>query len=121
MKKIITLSAIVATALIAAPLAINAQDAASTNSPSATTPAPAKKHGLSVRGKVTAVDTTAQTITVKDLTLNVTSTTKIVKDGSPATLDDIKVDDAVRIAYKKDSAGKLDATYIRDGVKKKTE
>ncbi len=120
MKKIIALSAITATILIAAP-AINAQDAATTNSPSATTPAPAKKHGLSVHGKVTAVDATAMTITVKDLTFNVTSTTKIVKDGNPATLDDIKVDDAVRIAYKKDTAGKLNATYIRDGVKKQTQ
>jgi hypothetical protein len=121
MKKIIALSAIVATTLIAAPLSINAQDAASTNSPAATTPAPAKKHGPSVHGKVTAVDATAMTITVKGLTLNVTSSTKIVKDGNPATLDDIKVDDAVRIAYKKDSTGKLNATYIRDGVKKKSE
>ena len=104
MKKIITLSAIVATALIAAPLAINAQDAATTNSPSVTTPTPAKKHGLSVHGKVTAVDATAQTITVKDLTLNVTSTTKIVKDGSPATLDDIKVDDAVSKQHTEETA-----------------
>jgi hypothetical protein len=120
MKKSIALYTIVAAALIASPAVIRAQDTATNNSPAAT--APAKKKGiLAAHGKVTAVDAAAMTITVKEQTFNVTSATKITKDGLATTLADIKVDDAVRITYKKDGSGKLNATVIRVGEKKKTE
>jgi len=117
MKNNIALYAIVAAALIVAPASLRAQDAATTNSPAATTPAP-KKHGLPFRGKVAAVDTTAMTVTVGTKTFNVTSETKITKDGEPATLSDITVGETIRGSYKKDAEGKLNATVIRIGEKK---
>jgi hypothetical protein len=103
--------------LIAVPATINAQDAAATNSPSATMPA--KKHGATFKGKVSAVDATAMTVTVASKTYNITSETKITKDGKPATLADVVVDDTVGGTYKTDASGKLNALTLRDGVKKK--
>ena len=116
MKKQIALLALAATALIAAPATIYAQDAAATTP--AATPAP-KKHGAGVHGAVVAVDATAQTVTVGTKTYNVTSDTKITKAGQPATLSDITVGETVSIGYKKDEAGKLNATTIHVGAKKK--
>jgi preprotein translocase subunit YajC len=120
MKKYIALSVLAAATLIVAPTTLRAQDATSTNAPAAT--AHAKKHGAGVHGKVTAVDATASTLTIKDKTYNVTSTTKIIKDEKPAALADIQVGDAVRLTFKKDAAtGQLNATVIHVGEKKKAE
>ena len=111
----IALFSIVAAALVAVPTVSRAQDAAA---PAAAAPAAKKHGGLPFHGKVTAVDTTASTITIKDLTINVTSDTKITKDGQPVTLADITVGAAVGGSYKKDDAGKLTATVIHVGAKK---
>jgi hypothetical protein len=116
MKKQIALFSIVMAALVAVPAISRAQD--TTNQPAATTPAP-KKQGLPFHGKVSAVDTTANTLTVGALTINVTSDTKITKDGQPATLADITVGANASGSYKKDAAGKLNATVIHIGAKKK--
>jgi Cu/Ag efflux protein CusF len=114
MKKHIALYAIVAAALMAAPAIISAQ----TNSAATTATAPAKKKkNQTASGKVTAVDTNAMTLAAKDLTFNITSTTKILKDEKPATLAEIKVGDKVKITYKKDDAGKLNAATIHDSEK----
>ena len=117
MKKHIALYAIAAAALIAVP-ALRAQDAASTNAPAATTPAP-KKHGVPFHGKVTAVDTAAMTVTIGSKTYNLTSETKILKEGKPATISDITVGETLRGSYKK-VADKLNVTVIHIGEKKKT-
>jgi hypothetical protein len=110
----ITAFGLVAAALTLTPTISRAQDA-STNAPAQAAP---KKHGvLLFHGKVTAVDTGAETLTVGKLTINITSTTKISKDNQAITLSDIAVGDTVRGAYKKDAAGNLNATTIRDGVK----
>jgi hypothetical protein len=97
---------------------MQAQDAAK---PDAGAPAAATegKQGHMLRGKVTAVDTTANTITVKDQVVNVTSETKILKEKTPATLADIKVGDVVGISYKKSSDGKVNAATIHIGGGKK--
>jgi hypothetical protein len=48
-----------------------------------------KKSGVTpFHGKLKAVDTTAKTITVGELTIQITSDTKISKAGKPATLED---------------------------------
>jgi hypothetical protein len=121
MKKNLALYALVAAALIAVPTIIRAQTPASTNAPTATAPA-AKKHGVPFKGKVAAVDTTATTVTIGTKTYNVTSDTKILKDGKPATLADITVGETISGYAKKDDAGKLNATSISIGKKvKKTE
>ena len=114
MRKHIALYAIVAAALMAAPAIVSAQ----TNPASATAAAAAKKKkNQTASGNVTVVDTNAMTLTAKDLAFNITSTTKILKDETPATLAEIKVGDKVKITYKKDDAGKLDAATINDSEK----
>jgi hypothetical protein len=118
MKKHIALFALVAAALVAAP-SIHAQDTKPTKPEAGqdASHATKKKGGLPFHGKVAAVDTTAMTITVGQLTINVTSDTKISKDGKPATLSDVTVGEKVNGSYKKDDAGKLNATTIRIGDK----
>ena len=116
MKKNIALFALAAAALMAAPAITCAQEAAGTNAPAAA--APTHKHGLPFKGKITAVDATAMTITIGEHTYNITSKTKISKDGNPATLADFAVGDSVAGAYKK-NGDKLDALSLHSGAKKK--
>jgi hypothetical protein len=113
--KITTLS-LFAVAILAAPALSLAQDT-STNAPAAS--APKHKHGAPFHGAVTALDANAMTLTVGKLTVQVTSETKITKDGKPATLADGVVGEPVSGYYKKDADGKLSATTIHFGGKKK--
>ncbi len=120
-KQIVKLTlSLFATAIIAAPVLSRAQDN-STNPPSApgqTEPVKPKKHeGNVFRGSVSAVDTKAMTLTVGKRTFEVTSETKITKNGQPAILSDIAVGDKIGGAYKKTDDGKLAATTINDGKK----
>jgi hypothetical protein len=113
----ITLLGLLAAALIALP-ALSRADG--TNPPAAsdqTSPAKPKKHNPPFNGKVGAVDTSADTLTVGTLTLHVSATTKITKDGKPATLADGVVGEPVSGAYKKSADGKLNATVIHFGAK----
>ncbi|MGD0251367.1 MAG: DUF5666 domain-containing protein [Verrucomicrobiota bacterium] len=109
-----------ATAIIAAPMLSRAQDNG-TNPPAApgqTEPAKPKKHeGFVFRGTVGAMNINAMTLTVGKRTFEVTSETKITKNGEPAILSDIAVGDKVGGAYKKTDDGKLAATTINDGKK----
>lgn len=68
------------------------------------------------KGKITATDKTAQTITVGKQTYNVTSTTRFVKDGKPATCDDAKIGEEVGGVAKKDG-DKLNLVTLRIGPK----
>ena len=128
MKKQITklaLFSLIAAALVAVPAASRAEDkpAATPATPAAPAApaAPAKKHGaLPFHGKIAAVDATASTITVGSLTLNITSETKITKDGKPATLTDFAVGDKVGGSYKKDG-DKLNATVLHPAKGDKAE
>jgi hypothetical protein len=65
------------------------------------------------------VDTSAMSITVGEMTIGVTSETKIMKNGQPAMLSDLTVGDMAGGYYKKDDAGKMTATTIRIGRAKK--
>jgi len=121
----ITACTLFAAAIVAAPSLSLAQDDA-TNAPAVTpdqtTPAPAKKHkGLVFKGTVGAIDTNAMTLTVETRTFVITSDTKIMKNGQPATLSDGVVGQPVSGAYKTGDDGKLDATTVRFGAKKKKE
>ena len=109
----ITLLGLLTSALVAVPSVTRAAD--STNAPAMA--APAKKAGTAFHGKIAAVDTAAMTITVGELTISATSATKITKDGKPATLSDLTVGETVAGSYKKDDAGKLNATGIHAGDK----
>ena len=120
-KKIVKLTlSLFATAIIAAPMLSRAQDngANPPATPGQTEPAKPKKHESNVfRGPVSAVDTKAMTLTVGKRTFEVTSETKITRDGKPAILSDIAVGDKVGGAYKKTADGKLAATTINVGKK----
>jgi len=120
-KQIIKLTlSLFATAIVAAPLLARAQDNP-TNAPSkpahAESAKPKKHEGLVFRGPVSAVDAKAMTVTVGKRTFEITSETKITKNGQPATLSDIAMGDEIGGAYKKSADGKLTATTIHD-VKK---
>ena len=77
-----------------------------------------KKDGaLPFTGKITAVDAAAKTVTLsgeKARVLNVTSETRITKDGQPATFADAKVGEEVAGAYR-EMDGKLNAVSLRVG------
>lgn len=117
----ITAFGLVAAALALVPSISRSQDASSTTNAPAQTP-PKKHHGaIPFHGKVVAVDTSAETLTVGKLILNITSTTKIsnATNGEPAILSDIVVGENVGGSYKKDAAGQLNAQTIHIGIKAK--
>jgi hypothetical protein len=130
----ITILNLFAAAIIAVPATGRAQDAMSTNTPAAaldqadqgsvqTTNAPVKKHKrhdrLVFNGKLSAIDTNAMTLTVGKRTFEISSETRITKDGQPATLSDGVAGEKVSGAYTQDADGKLTATSIHFGEKKK--
>jgi len=112
----LTLATILAAVVVGVPFGVSAQTA-STNTP----PPPMKHHASNYRGTLSAVDKAAKTITVETKstkhTLQVTSETKIMKSGKPATLDDGVVGDPVSGSYTKDADGKLTAKSIYFGGK----
>jgi Cu/Ag efflux protein CusF len=112
----IALLGLVTAAFVALPTLSRAEDKPAVAAPEQTAPAP-KKNGLPFKGKVVSVDATASTLTVASLTLNVSDATKISKDGKKAKLTDLKEGETVSGYYKKDDAGKLNATTIRVGQK----
>lgn len=111
----ITLYGLVAAALAFTPSFGFAQDA-TTNAP-AQSVAPKKHKYTPFHGKVSAVDPTAQTLTVGTLTIAVTSTTKIsnAATGEAATFEDITVGEFVSGAYKKTADGTLKASTVHIG------
>ena len=114
--KITTLS-LLAAAVIAVPALLCAADV-STNTPGSSGQTVRPKpgiHGIPFHGKVAAVDANAMTLTVGNLTLQVSSDTKIFKDGKPAKLSDGVVGEQVRGAYKKGEDGKLNAVSVYFG------
>jgi len=117
MKKNIVLFALAVAALMAVPTITRAQGATTNSAPDASAPVK-KHHGAAIHGKVTAVDAKAMTVTVGTDTYNVTSDTKITKDGQPATFADITAGTAIHGAYKKDG-DKMNATMIGIGKGKK--
>ena len=78
--------------------------------------------GVPGHGKLTAVDANAKTITIggkdKYRSFNVTSQTRIVKDGKASTLADAKAGDEVGIYYaSEEKDGKHDLISLRIGPK----
>ena len=113
----ITSFGLVAIALTLAPAITRAQDATNAPAPAQSTP---KKHGgLPFHGKVSAVDTAKETLTVGKLTLSITSLTKITNatNGAPAILDDISVGENISGSYLTDDSGQLNAKTIHIGSK----
>lgn len=126
----ITAASLFAAFVVAAPALSRAQDATTTPAPAAAPAAPAaapdpatpppakpKKQKLVFSGTVSAIDTNAMTLTVETNTYAITSTTKITKDGKPATLGEGVVGEPVSGATKPGTDGKLNATTIHFGAK----
>jgi hypothetical protein len=120
----ITALGLFAAAVVATPAIAFGQDA--TNAPATSDQAaPVKKNkksgALAFNGKVSAVDTNAMTFTVGKHTFDVTSETKITKEGQPATLADATVGETASGTYKKGADGKLTAATVSYSTKATTK
>ena len=119
MKKIIPKLAVIgllAATIAVAPTQMSAQE--KKEAPAAEKKhAPKRERGLPFHGKVTALDKTAKTVTVGKRVFHITSATRIVKNGKPATLNDGAVGDEVGGSYTKSDDGKLTAKMLRFGPK----
>jgi hypothetical protein len=80
-----------------------------------------KKGGTPFRGKLAAADKAAKTITVGERTFQITSDTRIMKAGKPATLDDAVVGEDVGGSYDKGEGDKLVAKMVRFGPRPEGE
>lgn len=104
---------LIAAAMTVAPISASAAD---TNKPAMK---PAKENAaapkvktIPFRGPLAAVDKVKMTITVGTRTFDITSETKITRDGKPAIIGDAVVGDTVGGAYKSVENGKLTATTV---------
>jgi len=112
----ITLMTLLAAAVLGVPTGVSAQ----TNAPEG--PKITKSKPLPFAGKLGAVDKVAKTFTLDEKTkpgrtFEVTSETRIMKNGKPATLDDGMTGERVRGSYTKSADGKLEAHTISFGAK----
>ena len=108
MKKLILALAIAAFA-VAGTLPLAAADA----KPAA---APAGR-ALVFNGKIDSVDKQAKTVKIGERVFHVTSTTRIIKDSKPATLEDAKAGDEVAGQYRESDDKMLNLVSIRLGPK----
>ncbi|MBI5799320.1 MAG: hypothetical protein HZA92_01160 [Verrucomicrobia bacterium] len=115
------LVATVATAiLIASPATVSAQDKEKAKEKGKEKAAEkAKKDGVTpFNGKAAAVDKAAKTVKLsgeKARVIQITGTTRIVKGGNPATLDDLKEGEDVSGGFKTSADGKMEATVLNIG------
>lgn len=121
MIKQIALFTLIATALMATPAIMRAQDQPSQIPVAAQKSAPAaKKHRhLPFHGKIAKVDMTAKTVTVGHTVLHVSSQTRITQNGKPATASDLAVGEKISGSYVKDEDGTHNALLIHIHVKSK--
>ncbi len=112
----ITLMTVIAAAVLGMAMGVSAQ----TNAPAA--PTISKSKPLPFIGRLGSVDKVAMTFTLDEKTkpgrtFEVTSETRIMKEGKPATLADGVVGYPVRGSYTKTSDGKLEAHTVSFGAK----
>ena len=79
--------------------------------------APKGSRAIPFRGTLTGVDKVSKTIKVGERTFQITSTTKLYKDGKPATFDQATVGEPITGSYKKLKDGKLQANSVYFGGK----
>ena len=115
----LTAVGLLAAALVAVPATSRAADRTNAPAASGQTTKHKRTSGLiPFRGTVAGVDTNAMTLAIGKRTFDITSQTRIFKNGEPAILSDLVVGDKVGGAYKKGENGKLEARTIRVGEKK---
>jgi hypothetical protein len=113
---------VLAAAIAGLPVQLLAQ---STNKPAATKKSATvqkdstakKKSAHPFHGNLAAVDKAAKTIKLGQSVYQITSETKITKDGKPATLDDGVIGQPVSGYVKPTDDGKMAATTVRFGAK----
>lgn len=111
MKKVLSICLIALFTAVSVPLVVAADK-----------PVPAEKaekkgpKTLPFRGKIAAVDATAKVITVGERKFHVTTTTKFMKAGKPATFADATVGEEVGGAYYEEDS-KLQLASLRIGPK----
>ena len=119
MKKLLALAVLTALMTWASPGA-PAAEGAKDKSPQASK-SENKPKQMPFRGKISAVDKTAKTITLegkeKGRTFQITSATKITKDGKPSVLDEVTVGESVGGLAKGDAAGKWEILTLNVGAK----
>jgi hypothetical protein len=111
----ITLAAILAAVVLGLPLSASAQDMKPKKNETASKPS-AKTTPFN--GKLEAIDKTAKTVTLAGKTketFSITSETKIMKDGKPATFDDATPGETIHGSYKKTEDGKMVAVTLNFG------
>jgi hypothetical protein len=116
-----TLVVIMAALMMTAPARSLAEDPATTNSPTtpstpATPVAPSKSKAIPFHGKLASADKVAKTILLEGPTqrvIEITSQTRIMKNGKPAILEDATAGDNVSGSYVKTPEGKLSAKTVR--------
>jgi hypothetical protein len=118
----LTLATILAAVVLGEPMAALAQtNTTAPGTPAA--PAAKKPKAIPFNGKLGAVDQVNKTITLDQKTkrtFQITSETKLMKDGKPATFADAVVGEDVAGRYYTNSAdGTLIATTVRFGAKPK--
>ncbi len=126
----IALLGLVAGAVAALPARSLAQ--ASTNKPppvkKEATKGARKQGSTRLIGAVTEVDKNAKTLIVGNLKIEITSETKLTKNGKPAILDDVAKGDGVQGSYRKEGDRNIGLTIsigptgagVRDGKKGET-
>lgn len=110
-----SLLSLLAMAVAGIPIALQAQES-TTNTPAAK---PVARPHLPYRGKLKAVDNVAKTITIGTHTIQITSETKINKDGKPAMLADGVVGENVSGLCERTADGKFEALSVNFGAKAK--
>lgn len=95
--------------------------AAEESSKNKAAPAEKKAKQMPFRGKVGSVDKVAKTVTLegreKSRTLQITSATKITREGKPALLDDVVVGESVGGLARENAAGKMEVVTLNIGAK----
>ena len=118
MKKLFTLAVLVASVACVSS-GLRAAEG-SKDKPSQSPGSDNKPKQMPFRGKVSAVDKSAKTVTLegkdKGRTYQITSATKITKDGKPAVLDAVTVGESVGGLAKSNAAGKWEVVTLRVGA-----
>jgi hypothetical protein len=121
--KSLLVAAVTTAFLTTAPLTVSAQDKekGKDKAPEKAGEKGAEKaKGSGFTGKAAAIDKAAKTVKLsgeKARVIQITATTKIAKDGKPATLDDLKEGEEVSGGYKMSADGKMEATSLNIGAR----
>lgn len=110
-----SLLGLLAIAVNGIPIVLHAQNASTNSVTTNKPPVNPSRRPLPFHGKVRAIDPGGMTITVSARTFQITSETKITKDGKPALLTDGTVGDNVSGSVKRDAQGKWNAVKINFG------